>query len=578
MNTYPTPIPKSIGRYEVLGHLATGGMAEIFLARLSGPGAFERPIVLKRILPHLARNPSFVSMFLDEARIVSGIRHPQVVQVQELTYHDQDLFLVMEYIEGESLGGIMRRLSTRSETLSYTLGAYIIAEACAGLHAAHELTDTSGISQHVVHRDISPQNIMVSYAGEVKVLDFGIAKSVDRSTHTMGDQLKGKLEYMSPEQCQNLPLDRRSDIFALGIVLYELTVGRRLFKRESPYLTFQAICNERVPRPSELVLGYPELVEKICMRALSRLPEDRYSSALEMRRDLVAALRVLNSGELEDVTLSRLMQDLFADRIEEKREMLHNVTSGSQITQIPPAETDQGVCIPDVTIAMSPMEPPDETVRIIIPDSTKKFSPPVKRKQISKPKYKLILGTGAGAVVCAILLLVIRPTSQPPPANSPASPTESSKVEAATPLPPTPVEPADPVTVTRNTVEPAAISSEPAPELQLVTLQIDSIPKNAKIIIDGKLQGLTPKKLQIRRSEKPIVVKFYHRRYQLATREIFPLANDQVFVRLSPKPKAKAKTKLRAKPKAKQPAKAPSSLKTDEFIRFPPPSTKTLKD
>src|SRR5262249_34122249 len=185
-------LPLRIGRYEIVAELASGGMAEILLARLVGPSGFERPVVLKRILPHLAREPEFVHMFLDEARIVAGITHPNVVQVQELGKDGNELFLAMEYLEGETLWGLMRRLAVRGERLDTPLAVRVIVQACAGLHAAHELVDADGHPVNLVHRDVSPQNLFITYAGQVKLLDFGIAKAADRITRTETGVLKGK--------------------------------------------------------------------------------------------------------------------------------------------------------------------------------------------------------------------------------------------------------------------------------------------------------------------------------------------------------------------------------------------------
>src|SRR5262249_39603675 len=278
----------------------------------------------------------------------------------ELACIDGEYFLVMEYLEGESVGGLMRRAWVRREPLDRLLSAHIIAEACAGLHAAHELTDATGASRHVVHRDVSPQNVMVTYAGEVKVLDFGVAKAAD-SARTQGGQVKGKCEYMSPEQCRSEPLDRRSDVFSLGILLYELTLGCRLFKRDSALLAFYAICHEPIPPPAEIDPTYPPALAAICARALAPDRGDRYPSMLEMRRDLVAAIRGLAGAERrasEDEALAGLMTRIFADRIDEKREMIRRARAGSSIERIPAAEADAQVELPDVPRAAVPPPPP----------------------------------------------------------------------------------------------------------------------------------------------------------------------------------------------------------------------------
>jgi hypothetical protein len=320
-------------------------MGEIFLGRVRGPRKFERPVAMKRILPHLAADPATLNMFVAEARIAARIRHARVVQVHELVDIDGAYFLVMEYVDGESVGGLMRRLWLRGESLARVLGAHIIAEACAGLHAAHEISDTGGTSLGIVHRDVSPQNVMVTYAGEVKVLDFGIAKGRD-AEHTKTGQVKGKCEYMSPEQCRGETLDRRSDIFSLGILLYELTVGRRLFKRDNALLAFAAICDAPIPQPRDVDQEYPQILERICARALARDRRDRYTTALEMRRDLMTAIRCMAGAEDrvgEEELLADLMPELFSDRMREKRELLRQAGPRGTATDRPLAEVDANV-------------------------------------------------------------------------------------------------------------------------------------------------------------------------------------------------------------------------------------------
>lgn len=342
-----------IGRYEVLGQLATGGMAEILLGCISGPSGFRRPVVVKRILPHLAKVPEFRNMFLDEARIIAGIHHDNVVQVYELGSEGDSLYLVMEYLDGESVGGLLRRLATRSERPPYWLAAHVIAEACAGLHSAHELTNERGDLLGLVHRDVSPQNVFVTYDGSVKILDFGIAKVADKSTRTATGHVKGKFQYMSPEQCRGEPLDRRSDVFALGSVLYELTTSTKPFKRATEHLTFLAICQEPIVPPSRVVEGYPRSLEPIVLRALSKDSRKRYATALEMRQALVAALRELEPSADARQALAELMRREFAERITEKRELVRLLGTGGVPKQIPDAEVDALIDLPAVTELVS---------------------------------------------------------------------------------------------------------------------------------------------------------------------------------------------------------------------------------
>ncbi|MBX2810955.1 MAG: protein kinase [Myxococcales bacterium] len=335
-----TSLPEYIGRYEILGLLGSGGMAEILLARLHGPGQFERPVVIKRILPHLAREQRFVRMFRDEARLIAGVHHQNVVQVQDFGLDQGELYIAMEYLEGENTSSLARRLAGSQRILKFGLCAYLIAEVAAGLHAAHEAKDRTGVSKNLVHRDVSPANVFITYDGCVKILDFGIAVSADRESHTEVGQVKGKYAYMSPEQCMGRPVDRRSDIFSLGIVLYELSTCRRLFKRKSDMLTLQAICHDIAPSPVASIPEYPQALERICLRALAKSPAERYQTALEMRRDLLVLARELNGEKLPEVSLGKVMRRLFADRIEEKHLLLTKIRKGEEVTSLPASDLD----------------------------------------------------------------------------------------------------------------------------------------------------------------------------------------------------------------------------------------------
>jgi serine/threonine-protein kinase len=336
---------QKIGRYEVVGKLTTGGMAEIFLGRLTGPRGFEKPVVIKRILPHLSSR-TFSEMFLDEARIVSDIRHPNVVHVFDFG-DEGGLFMVMEYLEGESVGGILRRLWATGRTLPPAAAAMIAAQACAGLHAAHELKDRQGRALRLVHRDVSPSNLFVTYDGHVKVLDFGVAKAHGMETRTETGQVRGKNAYMSPEQSLAQPMDRRSDLFSLGIVLFEMVTMRRLFQRENPLLIYKAICEEPIPTLSEVRPDVPRELERIVRRALERSASSRYGTAQEMRHDLLAAARKLTSSEPEEL-IAQTMRELFAERISEKNELRSGLETGKELEHLPEAETDLGATIPSI--------------------------------------------------------------------------------------------------------------------------------------------------------------------------------------------------------------------------------------
>jgi serine/threonine protein kinase len=322
-----TPEPKGIdvdrglklGKYEILRKLAVGGMAEIFLARASGLPGFEKMVVVKRILPQLAVMRDFVEMFLDEARIAATLQHANVVQVYDVGVVDQSYFMAMEYLHGEDVRCIMSTLLGQGKKLPIEHAINIMIGACAGLHYAHEKIGFDGRKLEIVHRDMSPQNVIVTYDGGVKVLDFGIAKASNRVAETRAQTLKGKIPYMSPEQCRGERLDRRSDIFALGIMLYEISVGRRLYKGRSDFEVLKQIVEGRIAPPRELDPAYPPALEAIVMKALEKSPAARFQTA----RELQVALETLSRQEhlyLSQLSLAQFMEQVFGQRIEAWRE------------------------------------------------------------------------------------------------------------------------------------------------------------------------------------------------------------------------------------------------------------------
>jgi serine/threonine-protein kinase len=299
----------------VISHLATGGMAQIYLARQSGLGAFERHVVLKTILRERASDERFVTMFLDEAKLAATLNHQNVAQVYEVDQADGAYFMAMEYVHGENARAILEHTIKRGWTIPLELALMIVSGAAAGLHHAHERRGKQGQPLNIVHRDISPANIMVGFDGSVKVLDFGIAKAEERVTKTVGGMIKGKYGYMSPEQCKGKPIDRRSDIFALGICLYELTTLRRAFKGNDDFETMKRIVSGDVIMPSVAVAGYPRELEAIILTALASDPGARFQTAQEMIEAIDAfAVRSKLTGSA--TALGRFMTQLFGSKRE----------------------------------------------------------------------------------------------------------------------------------------------------------------------------------------------------------------------------------------------------------------------
>ena len=310
-----TGAPTQVGRYEVIRHLATGGMAQIYLARQTGLGSFERHVVLKTILRERANDQRFVTMFLDEAKLAATLNHQNVAQVYEVDQADGAYFMAMEYVHGENARAILETSLRRGWTVPLELAVMIISGAAAGLHHAHERRGKNGAPLNIVHRDVSPANIMVGYDGSVKVLDFGIAKAEERATKTVGGTIKGKYGYMSPEQCKGKPVDRRSDIFALGIVLYELSTLRRAFKGNDDFETMKRIVAGDVVLPSIAVPGYPRELEAIVLTAMANDPKARFQTGQELIEALDAfAVRAKLTGS--NTALGRFMTQLFGAKKE----------------------------------------------------------------------------------------------------------------------------------------------------------------------------------------------------------------------------------------------------------------------
>ncbi|MCK6551664.1 protein kinase, partial [Myxococcota bacterium] len=308
-------LPADFGKYRLVRRIATGGMAEIFLAhRHDTP---DDPIVIKRILPHLIKSAEFVSMFLDEARIAAQLQHPNVVRIDDIGQINGAYYIAMEYVHGEDIRRIYNSAYKLQRSLPLSHSIRVIAEAASGLAYAHKLTDFAGRPMGVVHRDVSPQNILVTYEGGVKVVDFGIAKAANKVNQTRAGVLKGKYSYMSPEQALGDNIDHRTDIFALGIILYETTTGTRLFKRHNELATLQAIIKCEIMPPAEALPGYPDDLERVLLRALAKDPDDRYSDAQDFSEALFEFLHT--SGlYVGPEAIAEFMRDLFKDRLEEE--------------------------------------------------------------------------------------------------------------------------------------------------------------------------------------------------------------------------------------------------------------------
>ena len=282
------------GRYEIIRRLAIGGMGEIFLARQSGIPGFERLAILKRLLPDLVESEEAVQRFLDEARVAATLNHPNIVAIYEVGAWEGQYYIAMEYIHGPSLAVVLRELNKAKTYIPPMVAARIIRDVAVALDCAHFAKDGSGTPLNIVHRDVSPQNIMVRADGITKVLDFGIAKAAMRASRTSTGEIRGKLRYMSPEQITGKPLDHRSDQFSLGVVFWELCARRRLFSDDDPVRTLREVLRSTIPMLPQVIPGFPVELDAIAQKMLQRDPEQRFARCLEVATAIEGYMSMLS--------------------------------------------------------------------------------------------------------------------------------------------------------------------------------------------------------------------------------------------------------------------------------------------
>jgi serine/threonine protein kinase len=321
----------TLGRYALYGEIAAGGMATVHLARLLGPVGFSRTVAIKRLHPHLAKDPEFVAMFLEEARLATRVRHPNAVPTLDVVSEEGELFLVMEYVPGESLSRLVRKAREAGERIPTRYALSILCGALDGLHAAHEATTEKGTALGLVHRDVSPQNIHVGTDGVPRVLDFGIAKATNRVQETRTDQIKGKIAYMSPEQLAKGPVDRRADVYSASVVLWEALTGQRLFKADDVPALVYAIVNETVEPPSKIVPELPEGLDAIVMKGLDRDAQKRWSTAREMAEELEKVLSPAPPREMGE-----WVEKVAGEALAWRQELVQRVESATSESLPPP--------------------------------------------------------------------------------------------------------------------------------------------------------------------------------------------------------------------------------------------------
>jgi eukaryotic-like serine/threonine-protein kinase len=349
--------PRMVGRYMVYDVIASGGMATVHLGRLLGPEGFSRTVAVKQLHPQFARDPEFVAMLLDEARLAARVRHPNVVSPLDVVVLDGELFVVMDYVQGESLSTLMKAIE--AAPVPADIAVAIMIQVLLGLHAAHEATDERGVPLNIVHRDVSPQNVLVGADGLARVVDFGIAKAATRIHTTQEGKLKGKLSYMAPEQIRLENADRRTDVFTAGIVLWEMLTGHTLYPAESPGATVDRILKHAPEPPSELTPGLPASLDTVTLRALHADPAERWQTARSMAQALEAAL-----APEGPMGVGAWVESVCGSTLRARAEWVSEL-EGVSLSNLPPAALERPSQEP-----RSP-RPPDSTDLSLVPPEVK---------------------------------------------------------------------------------------------------------------------------------------------------------------------------------------------------------------
>ncbi|HEY1692949.1 MAG TPA: serine/threonine-protein kinase [Polyangiaceae bacterium] len=474
--------PRTVGRYVVYGEIASGGMATVHFGRLTGAAGFARSVAIKRLHAHYARDPEFVKMFLDEARLAARINHPNVVSTLDVVAVDDDLFLVMDYVRGASLSQLARTVRHANERIPPLVATGIVTGVLHGLDAAHEAKDEAGARLDIVHRDVSPQNILVGTDGVARLLDFGVAKAAGRLQTTRDGQLKGKLAYMAPEQIRGTAVTRRTDVYAAAVVLWEALTGERLFKGENEANVMARVLNEVVPPPSSVVPSLPRALDPIVLRALQREPGERYATAREMAHDLAAAVGTASPPEIGDWVervAARELQDRAGRLAEIERGALD--AGGDEPTSVLPSAPGRGA--PDAPTPVGRREMAETTGRSIAIELASQASgvsvahptmPPPERRPRARMAW---IGAAVGAGIAAVVATVVFALGEhAAPAPAPLESATPAAAPAGAPAPVATPAPAPAPTAAAATAEPSAAPSPPA---EVPVVSVSALPSAA---------------------------------------------------------------------------------------------------
>jgi serine/threonine-protein kinase len=463
-----------MGKYRLIAELGRGGMADVYLAVALGPGGFNKLLVIKQL--RTGDDPTLVTMFLDEARLAARMSHPNIVQTFEVVQEASRAFMVMEFLDGASLSRLRRMAKKNGVRVPLAIELHIMKEALGGLHAAHELRGYDGLPLNVVHRDFTPQNLMTTYSGDTKIVDFGIAKAVDQEGKTSAGMFKGKLTYVPPEQLMGTPVDRRTDIFAAGVMLFEAVTGESPWQGKTNAQITHELATGRVPRLMENAHAPPELAA-IIDEAMAVDPDARYATADEMRLALEEFIREQGMG-LDRARLGAWVSETMGAVQEQTRKFIEYQLQSSTL---PSADTlTQSLPSLELTTPSPAVKQTGRSVPVLMgseamPDTGAGTSPSVPPPPTGTPRG-LLAGMGVVLVglVVAVAFLAFRPT--PAPVVVPVPVTPPPVVVAPVPAPTIVAPPPAPV---------AAVVAEPPPAPKLVTLHFSATPASARLFLDA---------------------------------------------------------------------------------------------
>jgi serine/threonine protein kinase len=405
--------PRIVGRYAIHGEIAAGGMATVHLGRLHGPVGFTKTVAIKRLHDQFAKDEEFVDMFIDEARLAARIHHPNVVQTLDVVQAEDQLLLVMEYVHGAQLSTLTRLAKKVGKRMPPSIVSAVVAGMLRGLHAAHEATDEHGSPLNIVHRDISPHNVLVGVDGVPRVIDFGVAKAAGRLQQTAIGQLKGKVPYMAPEQVKGANVTRRTDVFAAGVVLWETLLGQRLFVADNDAAIISFILSRPIDPPSRVDFDVPAAYDAVVMRALERDPAKRFTTALEMAEALEQCGPIAAPTEV-----SQWVKQIAADQLSKRSSIIADVESSSALPAVSPSSARMIVTAPEPTTGRS-----QAASLSISPDAPE----PRRRGGFLWVVFGLIAMGGAGYLLAQEIVFRQQP-----------SPATSGKIEGVPTLPPLP--------------------------------------------------------------------------------------------------------------------------------------------